>query len=365
MTHTEVFGIRSVSQEELAGVQRNFLGGRDPVVAPLVISDSGDLDIVEEEKVSESERDIVGEHDELDPLEAGFNTETGASVTKAMKDRLNAQFMHQGVEILDVIIQQITVPQVIQEQMANKTYVISQNAEQRMQQKFDLLNLRQKQNIKTLHQKHRDLKEEQLQEGALEAQREELLLQQEQARGKAAILDIETQSKIVTRQIDAENSKEVRKVRDNTKLQVSEITVKSKSQAAEIKADTGAKIAQVTARADYECAKMSAESDKALFQAEGISAPLNRALNDHKTALKQYEAQQNLASNKKLIVTGTSGGAAANRLILTEATLNDAGKRMTSASAAEISAVLSQLAVASGNAQVRINMWGEPKQAFR
>lgn len=366
MTHTEVFGIRSVSEAELTGVQRNFLGGRAPVVAPLVIGKSDDLDIVdeekEEEKASESDRasdiDIIGEHDDLDPLEAGFNTETGASVTLAMKDRLNRQFVPQGVEILDVIIQQITVPSFIQEQMANKTYVISQNAEQRMQQKLDLLSLRQQQNLKSLSQKHTDLKEELIIEGKLEAHRKSLLLQQEKALGAAALLNIETRKAIHTRTITAESNREVRQVRDNTNLQATELRVKSKAEAAERCAIANAKVEQLKAKADLECAKMSAQGDKALFQAEGVTAPLIRTLNEHKTALKKYEAQEELASNKKLILTGTSGGEAANRLILIEATLNDAATNRTSASAAETSAVLSQIAVASGKAEVRLNMWG-------
>ena len=360
MNHTEVFGIRSVSQEELAGVRRQALDGRDPVVAPLIIkTDSEELEIVEEKTEEESERDLIGEHDELDPIEAGFNTETGASITQEMKERLNKQFKPQGVEILDVIIQQITVPQVIQNQLANKTYVISQNAEQRMQQKFDLLNLRQKENIKTLKQKHQDLKQETLTEGQLEAQRESLQLQQEQALGKAALLDIETAKSIETKRITAENDREVRQIRDKTKLQVEKIANESKREAAEVDVHANAKIAILQAGADHECAKMSAAGDKARFKAEGICAPLNRTLNDHTTALKKFKAQERLAGNKHLIITGTSGGEAANRLILTEATLNDAASKRTTASAAETSAVLSQLAVANGTAEVRLNMWGQ------
>lgn len=360
MNHTEVFGIRSVSQEELAGVRRQALDGRDPVVAPLIIrKGSEELDIVDEEKTEESERDMIGEHDELDPIEAGFNTESGASVTQEMKNRLNKQFIPQGVEILDVIIQQITVPNVIQNQLANKTYVISQNAEQRMQQKFDLLTLRQKENIKTLKQKHEDLKQELLTEGQLQTQRESLEFQKEQQLGKAALLEIDTAKAIETKRITAENNREVRQIRDKTKLQVEKITMESKLEAAEVDVQVNAKIAILRAAADYECAKMSAAGDKALFKSEGICAPLNRTLNDHKTALKKFEAQEKLAGNKHLIVTGTSGGEAANRLILTEATLNDAASRSTAASAAETSAVLSQLAVANGKAEVRLNMWGQ------
>jgi hypothetical protein len=361
MTHTEVFGIRSVSQEELSGVQRELLGDRNPIIAPLVVNQAEELGIVHEDTKAEetqSDRDVIGEHDELDPLEAGFNTETGASVTEAMKDRLNGQFKPQGIEILDVVIQQITVPDVIQMQMSNKTYVISQNAEQRMQQKYDLLTLRQQENIKTLKQRHRDLKDEMITDGKLRALREEIPLEVENARGKATLVNINTQKKNEKTRIKAESDREVQQIRDNTMLNVSEFTEKSKVDAAEKRAVSKAKIDKVKARAELECSKMAAKGDKALFKAEGISAPLNRALNEHTTALKKFEAQLQLASNEKLIVAGMTGGDAANRLILTEAVLNDAEAKRSAMSAAETSAILSEIAVASGSAQVRMNMWG-------
>lgn len=377
LKHTEVFGIRSVSQEELASVKRSIDKNRSPGVAPVILNQSEELEEIEEEKNAENETDMIGAHDEYDPIEAGFNTETGASVTQTMKNRLNAQFKSQGVEILDVIIQQIAVPQVIQQQskfkkiflfklfkrrktnigktVSNKTYVISQNAEQRMQQKYDLQTLRENENIKTLKQKHQDMKDELQQAGQLSVKKEDILLQKQKAIGKAKLLDINTKKEIEIGKISAMNGREVQKIRDKTRLEAMKITENSKAESSTMQAETKAKSDQIEAKADLECMRLNSEGKKARFEAEGISAPLNRTVNEHNLALKKLEAQLAMASNEKLIITGTAGGEEANRLILTEATLNDARKN-TVMDSAETSAVLSQLAVASGNAKVRINI---------
>eukprot|EP00978_Attheya_sp_CCMP212_P044874 scaffold325638_cov31-Attheya_sp.AAC.1 len=83
---------------------------------------------------------------------------------------------------------------------------------------------------------------------------------------------------------------------------------------------------------------------------------MNRTLNEHVTSLHRLDAQSALALNDKLIVTGTEGGDAANQFILADAALRDIKKRDPS-SEQERSVVLSELAVASGQAQIRLNVW--------
>ena len=93
----------------------------------------------------------------------------------------------------------------------------------------------------------------------------------------------------------------------------------------------------------------------ALFNAEGVAAPKNRTLNDFTTSLHRLKAQAALASNELLVVTGTSGGTAANRLLLVDAALKDMGSR-SSLDKEERTAMLSELAVASGTAKVRLHI---------
>lgn len=361
LTHTEVFGLRSVSNSELAGIKRTVLNGRDPVAVPLSFDDDDELDIVEEkcEDEADEDRDLIGEHDEIDPLEAGFNTETGATVTEVMRNRLNRQFKPQGVEILDVIIQQITLPDDIQKQMSNKTMVISQNAEQRMQQKYDLLTLSQKEAIKTLQQTHRERKAELTEDRELKVQREALKLEEEKTNARAEVTQLLAQADARVSKLDAESKSQVQGIRDKTVLATEEIICKSDCKATELHAKTKAAVSVINAKAKLRATKLSAKGEKALFHAEGVSAPLNRTLNNHTTELKKYKAQEKLASNKNLVITGTTGGKAANRLILTEAALSAGDSRKSSKKSKETTSILSQLAVATGKAQVRLNVWDD------
>ena len=166
--HTEVFGLRNVSHSELEGVQEKLFSGEAMERGGLGGSAETDSQRLRNQEEQE-EKDIQGDHDVYDSLEAGFNVEAGASVTEAMKIRLNRQFNQQGIEILDVIIKDIKLPETIQTQMSQKTMVISQNAMQRMQQKHAMLSLLQEEEVKTLNQTHEEQKKELTKDGQFEA----------------------------------------------------------------------------------------------------------------------------------------------------------------------------------------------------
>lgn len=363
VTHTEVFGLRSVSPEELVGAQGGplFSGGGAPLAEIMELADEGGPTFGRQEseltdKFGEEKRDLEGEHDEDDPLEAIFNTETGASVTDAMRDRLNRQFKPQGVEILDVIIQQITLPEEIEKQMSQKTMVISQNAEQRVQQKYDMLNLSQMEGIKTLKQSQGEEKMELMKDGEFDALQEKLKLQESQARGERSWREIDMQMRVDVDMINAESSLKAQRIEDETTLGVQKIKETSEATADIVRVKAFAEVEEIDAKAELSVAKNQAQADKALFKAEGVSAVMNRTLNEHTTSLYRLDAQSSLAMNDKLIVTGTEGGDTANQFILADAALRDIKKRDTS-SEQERSAVLSELAVASGQAQIRLNVW--------
>merc|ERR1719359_536217 len=74
----------------------------------------------------------------------------GRSVAADMRRSLNDQFTPQGVAISDVIITDVQLPDVIVQQMAEKTTVIAQNAAQKMNQEYEMLTLKQQEEIETL-----------------------------------------------------------------------------------------------------------------------------------------------------------------------------------------------------------------------
>merc|ERR1712071_32858 len=114
------------------------------------------------------------------------------------------------------------------------------------------------------------------------------------------------------------------------------------------------------AKADLKCAQIQAVGEKTVFEAEGTIAPQMRTYNDYYTNMQKIGVHKSLAKNNELVVTGISGGEAANRLVLADAALRNETKngKHEKESMAERSRILSELAVAGGNAQVRINVGG-------
>eukprot|EP00970_Alexandrium_tamarense_P002678 scaffold376_cov199-Alexandrium_tamarense.AAC.2 len=254
--HTEVFGLRNVSHSELEGVQEKLFSPE------AMVRGVGGVDGSADEKKDQEQKDTEGEHDYYDTLEAGFNVEAGAGVTEAMKVRLNRQFNSQGIEILDVIIKDIKLPNTIQTQMSQKTMVISQNAMQRMQQKHAMLSLLQEEEIKTLIQTHQEQMKELEKDGEYEVMMEQFKLEQLHAEGERQIKSIETQRDIDVELVQVESNLTVQRIQDETKLETERIREQSVAESAIELAKARAEVDVILANGELEAAKNSAIGDK-------------------------------------------------------------------------------------------------------
>merc|ERR1712066_740449 len=110
----------------------------------------------------------------------------GKNVAEDMRRTLNEQFQPQGVDVTDVIITDVMLPEQIVTQMAQKTMVISQNAAQKMNQEYEMLTLKQEEEIATLKQKKMEELEQEsrvrVQDIVANGQLEEEKLKQEKAK---------------------------------------------------------------------------------------------------------------------------------------------------------------------------------------
>jgi regulator of protease activity HflC (stomatin/prohibitin superfamily) len=244
--HTEVFGLRNVCHSELEGVQEKLFS----------------TEVTSEKTNEQEQKDTEGEHDYYDSLVANFNVAAGASVTEAMRVRLNRQFNEQGIEILDVIIKDIKLPETIQSQMSQKTMVISQNAMQRIQQKHDMLGLIQEEEIKTLNQTHSEKRKELLEDGKFECIMEDIKLQTVHAEGDRQIKSIETQMSIDVELVQVESNLTVQRMRDETKLETERIREQSVADSEIELAKARAEVDMILANGELDVAKIAAKGDK-------------------------------------------------------------------------------------------------------
>lgn len=338
--HTEVFGLRNVSHSELEGVQEKLFSAE--------AMDRGGAGA----GVAQEEKDTMGEHDYYDQLEAGFNVEAGASVTDAMKVRLNRQFNCQGIQILEVVIKDIKLPDTIQSQMSQKTMVISQNAMQRMQQKHAMQSLLQDEEVKTLNQTHELDKKELIKDGEFDAVMAQFKLEALHAENDRNISSIETQMNIDVELVKVESDLTVQRIEDETRLETEKIREQSVADGEVNVAHAKADVDVLVSVSELEVAKNDAKGEKAIFKAEGISAPLNRKLNDHITSMHLLKAQSAMAGNEKLVISGTQGGRAANSLLQVDAALSSVPENAGDTR----ETILTEMAIATGRGDVRIMM---------
>jgi len=295
VTHTEVFGLRNVSHLELQGITEKLKNSNAPAIAPSVSSvndmteSMSRISSINDEDVSpmdlQEQKDMMGDHDDDDELEADLAVERGASVTEVMKHRLNQQFKPQGVEIIDVIIENITLPKEIQSQMSQKTMVISQNAEQRMQQKHDLLVLDQNEAIITLKQTHEEQKLEMLDDGKQKAKLLNLELDHERALGNASLNQIETQMSVDVSFTMSGSDLIVQRIYDSARLEAERIELEAQEKSTRVHANTLAETQDIEAKADLKCAQLQAIGERAIYSAEGTVAPKMRV---RKSIIEMY-----------------------------------------------------------------------------
>merc|ERR1719469_764139 len=308
---------------------------------------------------NEEEKELIGDNDDNDRIEGDqienkLDTGTGSSIRDIMKARLNKQFMSQGVEIVDVIIKTITLQDNIQKQMSQNTNINTHHAEQRMQHEYDMLVLLQNEEVTTLEQEIDEKKREIFKDGELNCLIESLELAYEHAVANDVLKKISVQMRIDVDLIIAENGATIQRITDEAKLEIEQVKGDAESDCSIARVEADQESKDTEAKADAVCALNESKGNKELYKAEGFSAPKNRKLNEYLTSMRRIKAQEALANNDKLVVTGTSGGLAANNLLLVDAALKHV--KPGSNKPSERSYILSKLALASENTKVNFTL---------
>jgi len=231
--------------------------------------------------------------------------------------------------------------------------VISQNAMQRMQQKHAMQSLLQEEEVKTLDQTHELNKKELIKDGEYDAMMAQFKLEAIHAENDRNIRSIETQMEIDVKLVGVESNLTVQRIEDETRMETEKIREQSIADGEVSVARANAEVAVMMAKGELEVAKNVTKGDKAIFKAEGISAPLNKKLNDHVSSIHLLKAQSALAENERLVIVGTHGGKAANSLLQADAALSSVPEDYENTSRESI---LTEMAIASGRGDVRIMM---------
>eukprot|EP00568_Trieres_chinensis_P004429 CAMPEP_0183304176 /NCGR_PEP_ID=MMETSP0160_2-20130417/9358_1 /TAXON_ID=2839 ORGANISM="Odontella Sinensis, Strain Grunow 1884" /NCGR_SAMPLE_ID=MMETSP0160_2 /ASSEMBLY_ACC=CAM_ASM_000250 /LENGTH=574 /DNA_ID=CAMNT_0025467185 /DNA_START=106 /DNA_END=1830 /DNA_ORIENTATION=+ len=291
MRHTEIYGIRSGPTTRVKSSDKK--------------DDASDSDTDDTDSVA-SDRDEVleGSSDNSDRLTAKRGTRRGVRVAAEMRDRLNRQFVPQGVLIESVMITRVTLPDDITSQMTEKTMVISQNAQQRMYHENTMQNTRMEEEVAGMVQ---GFYEERMQETAAGEEKigeEKVKLNDLVAQAKKSEANIREESQVRIEKMMAEKKLEEQRVKDRMYETITNIRAEAEKESAEMLANSRADAQSMIAEAELRSTQNHAEAQKVLSAAEGKIAPWIELKKEYETRKKEMNVYGTLAENDGLVVTG-------------------------------------------------------------
>merc|ERR1719443_439855 len=267
----------------------------------------------------------------------------GRSVAADMRRSLNDQFTPQGVAISDVIITDVQLPDVIVQQMAEKTTVIAQNAAQKMNQEYEMLTLRQQEEIETLKQRKKEDREKERQAGDQKVNEVQVQLDKMKAETKVRLAKIQQESAVHVQNIKADGELEVAKLEQKKQMVITEMKAKANSEAQKLSAETDMFEAKLEAARNY------AASSEMMAKAEGVAAPHVEARKQFETRQKEMLVWEALANNKDLVISGEDNPEL-NAILLSDAILGDQPAENTK------SQVLAEMLVMQRGSKVMLNL---------
>jgi len=321
MNHTEVYGLRSVvidSASNLASAP-DFNDGR----ASSTLMEDPDNPMHEGiEMVGKEEEDdtLYGGSDAHDAVAASRAVFKGRSATDRMKKTLNKQFLPQGVEITDVMITEVKLPETITSQMASKTFTISENAQQKMTQLYDMQQLKFNEELATLRQTYAEEREKENTTGQQRETEIRLRLSRMRAEVQKEVNAIENDNKVVLDEIKASTDLEVAKLNQAKDVVLAEIRDSAFEETERLKQETTLFCSRKLNEAQLAVARHDAAAAEARAEAEGIIAPMLEKKNMFSIDQSKLEVYQALASNRELVLSD-SDNAELNTMLLCDAIL--------------------------------------------
>ncbi len=273
-----------------------------------------------------------------------INTE----VKNSMKESLNEMFNEQGVEIIDVVLHNVIVSEESKSKLIEETKVIASLREEKMQKLSDLLRAIQEEETVKLGQFLEEEKTALLKDGEYDEIVQNMELVYQNAKSQDLIEKIEAQTYTDVRQIEADNDFTVQKLIDLARLDARNIVEEAKAESAIANEEAKGEASIIEALADMESAYFEAKGQKgkenalffffsklnhfphhpviptvisALVNADILATPMMRKIYQYQSKMLKIKVHESLAENNRLVITGTSGGSTANKILMADAAL--------------------------------------------
>lgn len=243
----------------------------------------------------------------------------------------------QGVQILSIMIQSCTLPSEIESQMADKTKVISLNAQQRMYHQNNMQNTRMEEEIVTMMQTFEEQRTQEESTGREMINEEKVKLDDARAEAVKSEATIVEEGIARIEKLRAESALEVQRINNRKDETIATMKLEAQREAANLHSSTKLEVERKIAQASIIAAKNRAEASRLMARAEGITAPMLHHKNVHETKLKHIQVCQRLANADNMILCDSDDNDI-NVMVIADSILAETGGRMSrSAVLAELS----------------------------
>mmetsp|Transcript_20527 Transcript_20527/g.26710 ORF Transcript_20527/g.26710 Transcript_20527/m.26710 type:complete len:501 (-) Transcript_20527:57-1559(-) len=229
----------------------------------------------------------------------------GLDVTDEMQRRLNDQFQSQGVEIQDIMIQNISLPRDIEEGMSNKTLVRSKQEYEVMEQTFEMQSIRLQNDEDKLKLEFSEKESMAKVEGQRDVQSARDQLLERKAERDKALADFKQGTITEERKIKAEMKEITTKLNFEYQQVLQTLKLEAEEKAASIEADTDAQINELKAETKFQIAELEGESKKAMANAEKESNNYLTKKREFQLREKQLNVYESFAKNSNVVLSNS------------------------------------------------------------
>lgn len=255
----------------------------------------------------------------------------GVDVTAQMQGRLNKQFEVQGVQISDVMIQDVVLPDYIVQQMSNRSLVRSKQEYEMMEQKFEMQGIDLGNEHKARLVSFKEEQETAQVEGARDTQLQSDKFEERKAVRAREVNDYEEKTRQEVAKVKAETSEILTTLNFEKKRLLQTLALEAEEQASKINAESMATRDQTLAKAALEAAKHVAKADLIIAAAEEKADELLEVDRDLEITDARLEVYRKLVLNENVVLSGSSDSKL-NTLLLSDSILSAKQNRDSHAS---------------------------------
>ena len=283
---------------EMTGTAAVEVAVDDPAYEKLYQPGQGEPATPQGQGVVAADARLPSEQDQVDLL--------GQLVTNEMQASLNRQFNPQGIEIADVTIQNVVLPDNIASQMENKAMVRSKQEYETQEQQFEMQAIRLKNELGKIKIRHSEEQEKCNVQGSRDTQLARDKFAELTAARERTIAEYEERTKAEVDKIVAECTEQTTKLRFEKEQVLQTLALEAEQEAKMLRATSDAQVTELKAETQFTIASKEGEAAKTMALAEEKSNKILLKAREIELTEKELAVYEALASNDEVTISDSA-----------------------------------------------------------